>query len=90
MAHHQGRLLRPLYDIGHGEGLAAAGNAQQRLGAVAPAQPFRQFVHRLGLVAGHLEIGDYLELGHIQHSISSQRNRGKEEKVKRSPGNRGA
>ena len=77
VAHHQGGTLHPLYDVGHGEGLAAAGNAQQCLGSVAPAQAFHQFIHRLGLVTGHLEIGDYLELWHIQHSISSHRNTGK-------------
>src|SRR3989304_4619243 len=87
----QGRLLRPLYDVGHGEGLAAARHAQQCLGAVAPAQPFRQFVHRLGLVAGHLEIGNNLELWHIQQSISSDWNRGKRGGMrKRSVNNRGA
>ena len=49
---------------GDRERLARAGDAEQRLVAVAPLDPRRERGDRLGLVAGGLEVGDELELGH--------------------------
>ena len=66
----QRRPLRPGDDIGHGEGLAAAGDAEQGLVLKVLVQARHQPVHRLRLVAGHFEIGDYLEPGHT-NSIAS-------------------
>ena len=54
----QGRALGRLDHLGHGEGLAGAGDAEQHLGAlVAAADALHQFGDRLGLVALGLEIG---------------------------------
>src|SRR3989304_5078870 len=50
-------------DVGHGERLAAAGDAQQRLVLLAAAQPFDQLFDGGGLVTGHLVVGDEAELG---------------------------
>ena len=44
-----------LDDVGHGEGLAGAGDAQQGLVAVALAEAGHQLLDRLGLVAGGLK-----------------------------------
>ena len=56
--------FRPRDDVSHGEGLAAAGNAEQGLVLKAFIQTFHQLIHRLGLVASHPEVGDNLEVGH--------------------------
>ncbi|MBA7674691.1 hypothetical protein ES703_82912 [subsurface metagenome] len=64
VADDQGGLLRPLDDISHGESLAAAGNAEQRLVPVALIQPLHQTLHRLRLVTRHSKIRDYLKLRH--------------------------
>ena len=53
----QRRALRRLDHLGHGEGLAGAGDAQQHLVAVVAAQALDQLVDRLGLVALGLEVG---------------------------------
>ena len=57
MAHHQRRPLHPCDDVRHREGFTAAGDAEQSLFIIAFLQTIHQFVHRLRLVAGHLEIG---------------------------------
>ena len=44
-------------DVGHGEGLAGAGDPEQRLKAVATTQPLGQLRYRLGLVALQLVVG---------------------------------
>ena len=53
----QRRLLHPLDGPGHGGALARAGDAQQRLEAVAPLDAGGQLLDGLGLVAGGLPIG---------------------------------
>ena len=60
----QGGPLHFLDDVGHGEGLAAAGNAQQGLVDQAVVDPIHQPLHGLGLVAGHLEVGSQLKIRH--------------------------
>ena len=47
---HQGRPAGPGDDVGHGEGLAGAGHAEQDLVPVAALDPGRQFLDGLGLV----------------------------------------
>ena len=49
---HQGGPLDLFDDLGHGVGLAAAGDAQQHLLAQPRLQPRRQLLNGLGLVAG--------------------------------------
>ncbi len=46
------RAAQPRDDVGHGEGLARAGDAEQRLPAQAVHDAGRQLGNRLGLVAG--------------------------------------
>ena len=65
VGHHQGGSLNPLDDVGHGEGLTAAGDPQQRLVPVAALQPLDQLVHRLGLVAGREKVRHDLERWHF-------------------------
>ena len=62
--HHQRRPLHLLDDVGHGEGLAAAGHPQQGLLAHALTQAVDQPGDRLGLVAGGLEGTLKTERGH--------------------------
>ncbi len=57
---HQDRgpkALRPLDDMGHGEGLARAGDAQQDLVALLALEPGDELDDGLGLVARGLELG---------------------------------
>ena len=51
-------------DVGHGEGLARAGDAQQHLVLHALLQPLRQGLDGLGLVAGGRVIGVQMKHGH--------------------------
>ena len=60
---HERRPLPALDDVGHREGLAGAGDAEQRLATVPLFRPARAF-DRFGLVAGGPEIGDDLEVRH--------------------------
>ena len=53
----QRRALRRLDHLGHGEGLAGAGDAEQHLGAVVPAHAFDQILDRRRLIALGIEIG---------------------------------
>ena len=53
----QGRALGRLDDLGHGEGLAGAGDAEQHLGAVVALDALDQLGDRLGLVALGGEVG---------------------------------
>jgi len=57
----QGRLLHRLDHLGHGEGLARAGDAKQHLIAVLGADAAHEFGDRGGLVAGGLVLGHDLE-----------------------------
>ena len=54
---HQGRALHPFDHVGHGEGLARPGDAEQHLVALATVQPVGQGGDGLGLVAGGDELG---------------------------------
>ncbi|MBA7675900.1 hypothetical protein ES703_84139 [subsurface metagenome] len=56
VADDQSGSLHPRNDIGHSEGLAAAGNPQQGLVLEAFIQALLQPVYRLGLVTGHLKV----------------------------------
>ena len=60
----QGGQLGLLDDLGHGEGLAGAGDPLQGLGLVPGPQAPGQGLDGLGLVAGRLEAGHDLELLH--------------------------
>ncbi len=53
----QRRALRRFDHLGHGEGFAGAGDAEQNLGAVVPPHAFDQFGDRRRLVALGIEIG---------------------------------
>ena len=57
----EGRALRRLDHLRHGEGLARAGDAEQHLRAVVALDAFDQFLDRLRLVAFRLEVGSDLE-----------------------------
>ena len=57
----QRRALRLLDHLGHGEGLARAGDAEQHLGAVAVADAVDEVVDGGRLVAGRLEIRHHLD-----------------------------
>ncbi|OPZ95552.1 MAG: hypothetical protein BWY71_02201 [Planctomycetes bacterium ADurb.Bin412] len=52
MRDHQGRPLRILYHVGHGECFTAAGNAEQGLVFFAGKYAFRQLADGFRLVAG--------------------------------------
>ena len=65
LAHqHQSGPLDFLNDLGHSEGLARAGNAQQSLLGKAILHPRRQSLYGLGLVAGGLKGADHLKFRH--------------------------
>ena len=61
---HQRGALHLLDDLGHGVGLAAAGDAQQHLLAQAVLQSLRQLFNGLRLVAGGGIFRNNFELGH--------------------------
>ena len=62
VAEHERRLLDELDGPRHRHRLAAAGDPEQRLGAVAPQHAARQGFGRLGLIAGQRKGRDELEL----------------------------
>ena len=64
MRQHQRRALDALYDLGHGIGLAGAGDAQQSLLGYTALQPIGQGVYRLGLVAGWHIAADHVKIRH--------------------------
>ena len=53
----QGRALRLLDHLGHGEGLARAGDAEQHLGALGRVDALDEIADGGRLVAGRLEVG---------------------------------
>ena len=61
MGHNQRRALQGLDDVGHGEGLARTGDAEQDAVAIAVAEAFEQVTDGLGLIAGGLEVRDNLQ-----------------------------
>ena len=66
---HQRRPLGLLDDVGHGEGLARAGHAHQRLLGQAVADALDQLCDGLGLVARHFVRADDLEFRHGSHFL---------------------
>ena len=68
---HQGRSLHLLDDIGHSEGFARAGDAQQRLLRQAQLHSLGQFGDSLRLVAGGFIIADNLKFRHDAASAPS-------------------
>ena len=54
VAEDEGRALEALNDVGHGESLPGAGDAQQGYGRYALAQRLAELVDGFGLVAGRL------------------------------------
>ena len=58
VGHHQGRAVHPGDDLGHGEGLAGAGHAEQRLVRVTALEPGDQLRHGMDLIAAQFEVGD--------------------------------
>ncbi len=65
MGDNQCGALYPLYNIGHGKGLARTGNTQQRLVFVVLIKPVNQFIYGRRLVTGGLKFRVYLKLFHI-------------------------
>ena len=63
----QRRALRRLDDLGHGEGLAGAGDPEQHLPALAVMQPSGELVDRLRLIAPRLEVGHEIETFAVSH-----------------------
>ncbi len=57
----QGRALRLLDHLGHGEGFSRAGDAEQHLRAVLVGDAFDEVLDRGRLVAGRLEVGLHLD-----------------------------
>ena len=60
MGDDQGRLLDQFDDLGHGIGLAAAGDAEQDLVGHPFIDTGGEFGEGLGLIAHRLKIADYL------------------------------
>ncbi|CAI8178501.1 MAG: Uncharacterised protein [Alphaproteobacteria bacterium] len=58
---HKGRALGTLNDLRHGEGLAAAGYAEQHLIALLIFNAVNQFFNGLRLVAGRVKFRDHFE-----------------------------
>ena len=58
VGHDQRRPVHPGDDLGHGEGLARAGDAEQRLMAIAAFESGDQLGHGVHLIAGEVEVGD--------------------------------
>ena len=54
MGQNQRRLVQLLDDIGHGKGLAGAGDAKKSFKLIALFKSFYQLLDGLGLVAGRL------------------------------------
>ena len=64
MGQHQGGPLDLLDDLGHGEGLARAGDPQQSLLGQPQLHALGQGLNGLRLVAGGLIRGDNVKIGH--------------------------
>ena len=61
---HERRPVGLLDDLRHREGLAGPGGAQQRLVALSALDTVDELGDRVGLIAGRLERGDEVEVGH--------------------------
>ena len=62
MREDERRPIRLLDDLGHGEGLARAGDAKQHLVLLARAETFHQLLDSAGLVAARLVAGHQLKI----------------------------
>ena len=61
VAHDQRRAILPRDEVGHGEGLARAGDAEKRLMPVACREGLREFFNRLRLIAHRPIVAGELE-----------------------------
>ncbi len=61
---HQRRAVHGLDDLGHGEGLARTGNAEQHLMLLAVAHAARKFVDGGDLIAARAIVHNQPEGGH--------------------------
>ena len=71
VGHDQRRLLYLRDDVGHREGLARAGDAEQRLEAVAAEDALAERGDGLGLVAGEAVVGLDAEVVHPRDSTNT-------------------
>jgi len=62
VSQNQRRAIRLLDDLGHGEGFAGAGNAEQHLMFFAVQEPLDELVDGAGLIAARLIMGDELKV----------------------------
>ena len=65
---HQGGALDLLDDLGHGEGLARAGDAQEGLLVQTHLNAVGQRLNGLRLVAGGRILGNHFKFGHLRPS----------------------
>ena len=72
MSQNQCRTVDAGDDIGHGEGLARAGDAEERLIPIAGVEAVYQLINGLGLIAGGLIIGYQFESIHGLTSHAEQ------------------
>ena len=63
---HERRPIGLLDDLRHRERLAGPGGAQQRLVALSAFDTVNELGDRVGLIAGRLERGDEVEVGHVR------------------------
>ena len=61
VGHHQRRAVHPGDDLGHREGLARAGDAEQHLVLIAALEAVDELVDGARLVAAQVEVGDERE-----------------------------
>ena len=66
---HQGGALDLLDDLGHGEGLARAGDAQEGLLVQTHLNAVGQHLNGLRLVAGGRILGNHFKFGHLRPSL---------------------
>ena len=69
MRDNQRRSLQLFNDIGHREGFAGTGYAEQRLKLVALTEALHQFCNRLRLVAGRCVRRMQMKLAHVLSSL---------------------
>jgi hypothetical protein len=58
----EGRALRPLNDLGHGEGLAGAGDAEEDLVSLTGRETGYEFLDCAGLIAARFVCRDQLKV----------------------------
>jgi hypothetical protein len=80
--HHQRRPVHLLDDVGHREGLAAAGDAEEHLVGFARLETCDQLGDGAGLIAARLHGGDEAEVGHDGGSVAGAGVRGCQERLR--------